>query len=128
MDDCDAAAWWPDRAGDRLTFEFLRRGGETGGGEGATVPELGVPPEPDIDDTIADASPVVLRLGDACGVLVELRRHSRRLRPLAVDEMLTESGSRTGERNCVSGGRAGLPDAMVKARLWDVDREDGGEA
>jgi hypothetical protein len=92
------------------------------------VPELDVPPEPDIDDTIAEASPVVLRLGDACGVLVEPRRHSRRLRPLAVEEMLIESGSRTGARNCDSGGRAGLLDAMVKARPWGVDKEDVGEA
>jgi hypothetical protein len=108
MDDCEAAAWWPDKAGDRLTFELWRRGGEVGGEvvkvpwyEGA-APELDGPPEPDTDATKADASPSVLRLGDSCGVLiVELRRHSRSLRPLAVEEMLTESESRTrsGERN-----------------------------
>ena len=60
------------------------------------------PPEPDTEATIADASPSVLRLGDPCDVLIiELRRHSRSLRPLAVEEMLTESESRTrtGERN-----------------------------
>jgi hypothetical protein len=62
-------------------------------------------------------------------LVVELRRHSRLLRPLAVEEMLTESGSRTrsGERNCDSGG-AGLLTATVKARLWaEKGTEDVGE-
>ena len=103
-DDCEAAAWWPDRAGERLTVEPLRRGGERGGEDELRGDELGIPPEWDTDATSAEARPVVLRFGDGCAALlvVELRRHSRRLRPLAVEAMLTESESRTrsGERNC----------------------------
>lgn len=99
--------------------------------EGAGAPELEGPPEPDIDATIADASPVAFRLGDACaGVDVEPRRHSRRLRPLAVEEMLSESESRTrsGERNRDSGAGVGLLTAMVKARAWfGIDTEDVGD-
>ena len=52
-------------------------------------------------------------------LVVELRRHRRRLRALVVDEMLTESESRTraGERNWDSGAAGlGLPAAMVNAR------------
>ena len=105
MDDCDAAAWWPDRAGERLTAEPLRRGGEMGGEDELRGGELGVPPERDTDATSAEARPVVLRFGDGCAaeLVVELRRQSRRLRPLAVEAMLIESESRTwsGERNCV---------------------------
>ena len=41
-------------------------------------------------------------------LVVELRRHRCRLCQLVVDEMLTESESRTGERNCVSSAIAGL--------------------
>jgi hypothetical protein len=72
MDDCDAAAWWQESAGDRLTVELLRRGGEADGDgeivlwcEEAGGPELEGPPEPDTDATIADTSPAVFRLGDA---------------------------------------------------------------
>jgi hypothetical protein len=87
MDDCDAAAWWPDRAGDSLTVGSLRLGGDAGGDdvivfwyEGAAAPKLDGPPELDADATIADASPAVLRLGDARAVLVvELRRLRCRL-------------------------------------------------
>jgi hypothetical protein len=85
-------------------MEPFRRGGEAGGD--AVRP----PPELDTDATIADARPMVLRLGEgaAMGVLeltVELRRQRRRLRPLAVEAMLTESESltRSGVRYCVSG-------------------------
>ena len=95
-DDCEVAAWWPDRAGERLTIEPFRRGGEEGGDA------VRLPPEPDTDATSADARPVVLRLGELelVVVVVELRRHRRRLRPLAVEAMLTESESltRSGER------------------------------
>jgi hypothetical protein len=92
-DDCEVAAWWPDRAGERLTMEPFRRGGEAGGDA------VRLPPEPDTDATSADARPMVLRLGEL-ELMVELRRHRRRLRPLAVEAMLTESESltRSGER------------------------------
>ena len=77
-------------------MEPFRRGGEAGGDA------VRLPPEPDTDATIADARPVVLRLGELelVVVVVELRRHRRRLRPLAVEAMLTESESltRSGER------------------------------
>jgi hypothetical protein len=85
-------------------MEPLRRGGEAGGEEtiaSRREGELGAAAEFDTDATMADARPMVLRLGDTCAVLaVELRRQRRRLRPLAVEEMLTESESRTrsGER------------------------------
>ncbi len=104
-EDREAAAW-PDRAGERLTVEPFRRGGEAGGDA------VKLPPELDTDATSADARPVVLRLGEGAaamlGVLllvVELRRHRRRLRPLAVEAMLTESESltRSGVRYCGSG-------------------------
>ena len=105
-DDCDAAAWWPDRAGERLITEPLRWRGEMGGEDELRGGELGAPPEWDTDATSAEARPVVLRFEGGCAavvVVVELRRHSRRLRPLAVEAMLTESESRTwsGERKCV---------------------------
>jgi hypothetical protein len=61
-------------------------------------------------------------------LVVELRRHRRRLRPLAVDEMLavSESRIRLGERNCVSG--TGLLPATVNARACvGVGAEDVGE-
>jgi hypothetical protein len=99
-DDCEVAAWWPDRAGERLTTEPFRRGGEVGGNA------VKLPPELDTDATSADARPVVLRLGEgtALELVVELRRHRRRLRPLAVEAMLTESESlRSGVRYCDSG-------------------------
>ena len=84
-------------------MEPFRRGGEAG----KDVAKF--PPEPDTDATSADARPVVLRLGEAVAVLgvvelavvvVELRRQRRRLRPLAVEAILTESESltRSGER------------------------------
>ena len=100
-DDCEVAAWWPDSAGERLIVEPLRRGGEDGGEDAPP----GVPPEWDTDATSAEASATVLRLGEAGAaavLVVELRRHSRRLRPLAVEVMLIESESRTrsGVRNC----------------------------
>ena len=41
-------------------------------------------------------------------LIVELRRHRHRLRQLTVDEMLTESKSCAGERNCVLSVIAGL--------------------
>jgi hypothetical protein len=97
-DDREVAAWWPDSAGERLTTEPFRRGGEAGGD--AVRP----PPELDTDATIADARPAVLRLGEGAAMLgvlelvdvvVELRRQRRRLRPLAVEAMLTESESLT---------------------------------
>jgi len=134
IDDCEAATWWPDRAGDRLTFEFWRRGGDMGGdvgpvrlGEGERRPT----PELDTEATRADARPVGLRLGDAWAVLaVELRRQSRRLRPLAVEVILTESESRTrsGESSCDSGKPAGLPAATVNARCIIFGSADVGEA
>jgi hypothetical protein len=108
-DDREVAAWWPDSAGERLIMEPFRRGGEAGG------EAVKLPPELDTDATSADARPVVLRLGEGADtmveglepvvVVVELRRHRRRLRPLAVEVMLTESESRTrsGERYCASG-------------------------
>ena len=104
-DDREVAALWPDSAGERLTTEPFRRGGEAGGD--AVKP----PPELDTDATIADARPMVLRLGEGAAMLgvlelaVELRRHRRRLRPLAVEAMLTESESltRSGVRNRDSG-------------------------
>lgn len=109
----------------------LRRGGETGGGDEPALPWRGGEPldgvpEPDTDATSADARPMVLGFGDAWGVLmVELRRHRRRLRPLAVEAMLTESESRTrsGERNCAagdSGNAVGLPAASVNERVAGV--------
>ena len=84
-----------------MTVEPFRRGGEEGGED--TKPEF--PPELETDATMAEARPIVLRLGEAGGavvLVVELRRHNRRLRPLAVELMLTESESRTrsGVRNC----------------------------
>jgi hypothetical protein len=90
-DDCEVATWWPDRAGERLTMEPFRRGGEAGGDA------VWLPPELDTDATSADARPMVLRLGEGAlfVVVVELRRHRRRLRPLAVEAMLTESESLT---------------------------------
>ena len=30
-DDCEVVTWWPDSAGERLTMEPFRRGGEEGG-------------------------------------------------------------------------------------------------
>jgi hypothetical protein len=101
-EDCEAAAWWPDKAGERLTMEPFRRGGEEGGDAVRLVPDL------DMDATSADARPVEESPLDTVPVLVlvvELRRHRRRLRPLAVEAMLTESESRmrSGERNCDSG-------------------------
>jgi hypothetical protein len=100
-DDCEVAAWWPNSAGERLIVELLRRGGEEGGEDAPP----GVPPEWDTDATSAEARPMVLRLGEtgaADVLMVELRCQSRRLRPLAVEVMLTESESRTrsGVRNC----------------------------
>jgi hypothetical protein len=134
MDDCEVATWWPESAGERLTFEFLRRGGDEGGdarpvglGEG----ERRAPLELDTEATSADARPVVLRLGDAWAVLiVELRRQSRRFRPLAVEVMLTESESRTqsGESSCDSGKPAGLLVARVNARCITLRSADVGEA
>jgi hypothetical protein len=97
--------------------EPLRRGGE--GGDALPW----VPLDWETDATSAEARPIVLRLGEAggAGALVELRRHNRRLRPLAVEVMLIESESRTpsGERNCVvrdSGYELGLLAATVNAR------------
>jgi hypothetical protein len=128
-DDCEAAAWWPDSAGERLTVEPfpaepLRRGGDAG--RDATR----LPPELDTEATRADARPAVLRLGEGGAALlaVELRRHRRRLRPLAVEAMLTESESRTrsGERYWVVSGKEavevvlGLLTAMVNARVLGV--------
>jgi hypothetical protein len=49
----DAAAWWPDRAGERLTVERFRCGGEEGGDA------LGLLLEWDTDATRADARPAV---------------------------------------------------------------------
>ena len=126
-DDCEAAAWWPDSAGERLGADPLRRGGETGGGDEPALPWRGGEPldgvpELDTDATSAEARPTVLGFGDAWAVLmVELRRHRRRLRPLAVEAMLTESESRTrsGERNCAAGDSGnvdGLPAAIVNER------------
>jgi hypothetical protein len=120
-DDCEVAAWWPDRAGERLTMEPFRRGGEVGG-DAVRLP----PPEPDTDATSADARPVVLRLGELelVVVVVELRRQRRRLRPLAVEAMLTESESltRSGERYWDSrkGVVVGLLTATVNARVLGV--------
>jgi hypothetical protein len=119
-DDCEVAAWWPDRAGERLTKEPFRRGG----GVGRDAVRL--PPELDTDATSADARPVVLRLGEgtALELVVELRRHRRRLRPLAVEAMLTESESltRSGERYRDSGKGVvvGLWTATVNARVLGV--------
>jgi hypothetical protein len=87
-----------------------------------------LPPELDTDATSAEARPAVLRLGEGAGlelvVVVELRRHRRRLRPLAVEAMLTESESltRSGERYCDSGEgvTVGLLTAMVNARVLGV--------
>ena len=81
-------------------MEPFRRGGEAGG------EAVRLPPELETDATSADARPMVLRLGEGAAMLgvlelvVELRRHRRRLRPLAVEAMLTESESltRSGER------------------------------
>jgi hypothetical protein len=123
-DDCEVAAWWPDRAGERLTTEPFRHGGEAGGDA------VRLPPEPDTDATSADARPMVLRLGEGAtmlGVLelaVELRRHRRRLRPLAVEAMLTESESltRSGERYCDPGNGVAveLLTGTVNARVLGV--------
>ena len=72
---------------------------------------------------------MVLRLGEGAAlelvvVVVELRRHRRRLRPLAVEAMLTESESltRSGVRYWDSGEGAtvGLLAAMVNARVLGV--------
>lgn len=130
-DDCEAAAWWPDSAGERLTVEPfpaepLRRGGDAGGDATRLLP-----PELDTDATRADARPAVLRLGEGGAaelLAVELRRQRRRLRPLAVEAMLTESESRTrsGERYWVVSGKEavevvlGLLTAMVNARVLGV--------
>lgn len=90
-------------------------------------------PEPDTDATSADARPVALRLGEAAAklevlelvvVAVELRRHKRRLRPLAVEAMLIESESltRSGVRYCDSreAEAIGLLTGTVKARVLGV--------
>ena len=122
-DDCEVATWWPDRAGERLTMDPFRRGGEAGGDA------VWLPPELDTDATSADARPMVLRFGEGAAlepvvVVVELRRHRRRLRPLAVEAMLTESESltRSGERYCDSGKgvTVGLLTATVNARVLGV--------
>lgn len=121
-EDCEAAAWWPDKAGERLTMEPFRRGGEEGGDAVRLVLDL------DMDATSADARPVEESALDAVPALVlavELRRHRRRLRPLAVEVMLTESESRprSGERNCDSGKAAVLVVRLlgtVKARVLGV--------
>lgn len=72
---------------------------------------------------------MVLRLGEGAAlelfvVVVEFRRHRRRLRPLAVEAMLTESESltRSGERYCDSGEgvTVGLLTGMVNARVLGV--------
>ena len=72
---------------------------------------------------------MVLRLGEGAAlelvvVVVELRRHRRRLRPLAVEAMLTESESltRSGVRYWDSGEgvTVGLLAAMVNARVLGV--------
>src|ERR1700761_4160353 len=63
-------------------------------------------------------------------LVVELRRHRRRLRPLAVDEMLTASESRTrlGERNWDSGTAGGLVVATGNARACvGVGAEEVGD-
>lgn len=124
IDDREVAMWWPDRAGERLTMDPFRRGGEEGGDA------VWLLPEPDTDATSADARPVVLRLGEGAAlelvvVVVELRRHRRRLRPLAVEAMLTESESltRSGVRYCDSGGKGatvGLLTGTVNARVLGV--------
>lgn len=118
MDDCEAAAWWPDNAGERLTVEPLRRGGEAGG--------LGS------DDLRTDATRTDGRVERCCFgeevLVVELRRHRRRLRPLAVDVMLavSESRIRLGERSCDSG--TGWLPATVNARCCvGVGAEEVGE-
>ena len=122
-DDCEVATWWSDRAGERL-MEPFRRGGEAGGDA------VWLPPELDTDATSADARSVILRLGEGPAlelavVVVERRRHRRRLRPLAVDAMLTESESltRSGERYCDSGKgvTVGLLTATANARVLSVD-------
>jgi hypothetical protein len=102
-------------------MEPFRRGGEAGGDA------VRLPPELDTDATSADARPVVLRLGEDAAMLgvlelvVELRRHRRRLRPLAVEATLTESESltRSGERYCDS-VVVGLLTATVNARVLGV--------
>ncbi len=115
MDDCDAAAWWPDSAGERLTAVPLRRGGEAGVDELLSLRREGTgtaageeeedcrAPELELvtDATRADASPVDRCCFGEAVLVVELRRHRRRLRALVVDEMLTasESRMRLGERN-----------------------------
>jgi hypothetical protein len=93
-------------------MEPFRRGGEEGGDAVRFVLDL------DMDATSADARPVEERPLDAVPALVlvvELRRHRRRLRPLAVEVMLTESESRTlsGERNCDSGKAVELVVGLV---------------
>lgn len=126
-DDCEVAAWWPDRAGERLITEPFRCGGEVDGDAVRLLPEL------DMDATSADARPVALRLGEAAAMLevlelvvvvVELRRHRRRLRPLAVEAMLIESESltRSGVRYCDSREAVaiGLLTGTVKARVLGV--------
>ena len=92
-------------------MEPFRCGGEEGGDV------VWWPLELDTDATSADTRAVALRLGDGGGrtegtleplltgmlgllLVVELRRHRRRLRPLIVEAMLTESESHmlSGER------------------------------
>ncbi len=92
-DDCKVAAWWQDKAGECLTMEPFQRDGEAGGDVVRLWPEL------DTDTTSADVRPMFLRLGEGTAMLgvlelvVELHHHRRRLQPLAVKAMLTESKS-----------------------------------
>lgn len=144
MDDCDAAAWWPDSAGERMTVVPLRRGGEAGvdellrlrrEGSGTAAAGEGDGRELELElvteATRADASPVERCCFGEAVLVVELRRHRRRLRALVVDEMLavSESRMRPGERNCDSGTEVlGLAAAMVNARACvGVCAEDVGE-
>jgi hypothetical protein len=108
--------------------EPLRRGGEAGVDELLVLRRSEDERALVTDATRTDGSALErCCFGDEL-LVVELRRHRRRLRPLAVDEMLAVSESRIwlGERNCDSG--TGWLVATVNARACvGVGAEDVGE-
>lgn len=104
-------------------MEPLRRDGEAGVVDGSDDLRALVTDPPKTDGRAVERC----CLGDEV-LVVELRRHKRRLRPLAVDDMLavSESRIRLGERNCDSG--TGWLPATVNARACvGVGAEDVGE-
>jgi hypothetical protein len=119
--DCEAAAWWPASAGERLTMEPLRRGGEVveRGQSHLSMKASWGWQWNSTDAMMVDARPMVSRLGDACAVLaVELRCQRRRLRLLAVE---WHGGGCRGGLELGGAGDGG-------ARGWGHDGETGAVA